>query len=230
MTWWTEDGHVTMPKPVINLMAEAAMALREQIVEEITYNDPDLHPHVGVPVFDSLDPKTQVFALAYVPRHLSEPDLPSPDLYAWNEGTAWAMFVKAGDELEIEFEFENAPDIDDDMRFRFRHLIRDALEAVDPTARRPPVRNRNLSVWMDCLDVIADHLFWDRDFLDEKKFLDLDPLGSKLLKKLTGIAQDYFSTPPPLVREEDYREADRYLRRAAGCPELQDPWDQRFLR
>ena len=230
MTWWTEDGHVTMPKPVIDLMAEAAMALREQIVEEITYDDPDLHPHVGVPVFDSLDPKTQVFALAYVLRHLSEPDLPSPDLYAWNEGTAWAMFVKAGDELEIEFEFEEVPDIDDDLRFGFRHLIRDALEAVDPTARRPPLHSRNLSVWKDCLDVIADHLFWDRDFLDEKKFLDLDPLGSKLLKKLAGIAEDYFSTPPPLVREEDYREADRYLRRAGGCPELLDPWDGEFHR
>ena len=64
MTWWTEDGHVTMPKPVIDLMAEAAMGLREEIVEEITEEDPDLHPDVGVPVFDSLDPKTQVFALA----------------------------------------------------------------------------------------------------------------------------------------------------------------------
>ena len=155
MTWWTEDGHVTMPKPVIDLMAEAAMALREQIVEEITYDDPDLHPHVGVPVFDSLDPKTQVFALAYVLRHLSEPDLPSPDLYAWNEGTAWAMFVKAGDELEIEFEFEESPDVDDDLKFRFRDLIREAVKAVDPTARRPPLRSRSLSDWTDCLEVIG---------------------------------------------------------------------------
>src|SRR6516164_9354740 len=181
MTWWTEDGHLTMPKPVIDLMAEAAMALREEIVQEITSVDPDLHPHVGVPVFDSLDPKTQVFALAYVLRHLSEPDLPSPDLYAWNEGTAWAIFVRAGDELEIEFEFEEALDVEDDLKFRFRHLIGDALKAVDPTARRPPLRSRSLSDWTDCLEVIADHLFWDRDFLDEEKYIDLDPLGSRLL-------------------------------------------------
>jgi hypothetical protein len=224
MTWWTGTGHITMPKPVIDLMAEAAMALREEIVSEITYDDPDLHPHVGVPVFDSLDPKTQVFALAYVLRHLAEPDLPSPDLYAWNEGTAWAMFVKSGDELELEFEFENDPDVDDDLKFRFRHLIREALKAIDPSARRPPIRSRNLDAWKDCLDVIADRLFWDHDFLAEEEYVDLDPLGSKVLKKLTGIAEDYFSTPPPLVREEDYREADRYLRRAAGCPELLDPW------
>jgi hypothetical protein len=78
--------------------------------------------------------------------------------------------------------------------------------------------------------LIADRIFWDRDFLDEAAFVDLDPLGSRLLKKLTGIADDYFSTPPPLVREEDYREADRYLRRAAGCPELSDPWDHKFGR
>jgi hypothetical protein len=130
-------GYVTMPKPVIDLMAEAAMALREEIVSEIQDEDPDLHPHVGVPVFDSLDAKTQVFALAYVIRHLAEPELPSPSLYAWKEGTAWAIFVKAGDELEIEFEFEKDADVDPDLRFRFRHLIREALKAVDPSARQP---------------------------------------------------------------------------------------------
>ncbi len=127
MTWWTGAGHVTMPKPVIDLMAEAAMALREEIVSEIRDEDPDLHPLVGVPVFDSLDPKTQVFALAYVLRHLAQPDLPSPSLYAWNEATAWAIFVKAGDELEIEFEFEESPDAEDDLKIRYRHLIRKAL-------------------------------------------------------------------------------------------------------
>jgi hypothetical protein len=230
MTWWTGSGHVTMPKPVIDLMAEAAMDLREEIVSEILYGDPELHPHVGVTVFDSLDPKIQLFALAYVLRHLSEPDLPSPALYAWNEGTAWAIFVKAGDELEMEFEFEESDDADDDLKFRFRHLIREGLKAVDPSARRPPLHSRNLAAWKDCLELIADHLFWDRDFLAEGEFADLDPLGSKVLKKLSGIADDYFSTPPPLVREEDYRQAYRYLRRAAGCPELMDPWDRRFGR
>jgi hypothetical protein len=230
MTWWTGDGHVTMPKPVIDLMAEAAMALREEGVIEMIHGDPEMHPHVGVPVFDSLDAKTQVFALAYVLRHLSEPDLPSPDLYAWNEGTAWAMFARAGDELEMEFEFEKDTDVDGDLKFRFRHLIREALKAVDPMARRPPLRSRNLSDWEDGLESIVDHLFWDRDFLDEPEYADLDPLDSKALKKLTGIAEDYFSTPPPLVREADYREADRYLRRAAGCPELPDPWDRKSLR
>ena len=59
MTWWTETGHATMPKAVIDLMAEAAMDLREEIVSEILYGDSELHPHVGVPVFDSLDPKTR---------------------------------------------------------------------------------------------------------------------------------------------------------------------------
>jgi len=230
MTWWTGSGHITMPKPVIDLMAEAAMTLREEIVLEISDEDPDFHPHVGVPVFDSLDPRTQVFALAYVLRHLSEPALPSPGLYAWNEGTAWAIFARAREQLEIEFEFEKDADVDAGLAFRFRRLIRQALKAVDPSARRPPLRSRNLDAWEDCLELIADRIFWDRDFLDEAAFVDLDPLGSGLLKELTGIAEDYFSTPPPLVREEDDREADRYLRRAAGCPGLMDPWDRELGR
>ncbi len=226
MTWWTGDGHVTLPKPVIALMAEAAMALREEIVEEITYDDPDLHPDVGVPVFDSLDPKTQVFALVYVLRHLSDPDLPSPVLYAWNEGTAWAMFEKAGHELGMEFEFETNPDVEDDLKFRFRRLIREALKAVDPAAESPPVRSQDLDAWKGCLDEIAEHLLWDRDFLEEKSFADLDPAQAEFFKKRARIEEGYFSTPPPLVREEDYRDADRYLRRAAGCPELLDPWER----
>ncbi len=226
MTWWTENGHVTMPQAVIDLMAEAAMALRDEIVQEIECEDPDLHPHVGVPVFDTLDPRTQVFCLAYVLRHLSDPDLPSPELYAWNEAAAWAMFVSAGDQLEIELDFEKLADVDDGPTFRFRHLIREALKAVDPSARRPALRSRRVSVWKEGLDAIADTLFWDHDFLDQEPFADLDPRGATLAKTMTGIAEDYFSTPPPLVREEDYREADRYLRRAAGCPELRDPWDR----
>jgi hypothetical protein len=100
-------------------LAEAAMALREQIVQEIYDKCPDLHAEVGVPVFDTLDPKTQVFALSDVLRHLSEPDLPSPDLYAWNEGTAYAMFVSAEDELDMEIEFEKDPEAADDLKFRF---------------------------------------------------------------------------------------------------------------
>ena len=59
MSWWTGDGHVTLPKPVIDLLAEAALALREEIVEEIIHDNPDLHVEIGVSVFDSLDPKTQ---------------------------------------------------------------------------------------------------------------------------------------------------------------------------
>jgi hypothetical protein len=226
MTWWTEDGHITLPKAVLSLLAEAAMALREEIIQEIYEADLDSHAEVGVPVFDTLDPKTQVFAIAYVLRHLSDPDLPSPDLFAWNEGTAYALFVRAEDELETEIEFEEDADTSDNLKFRTRRLIRDALEALDPTAEPPSIHCRNLDDWMDCLEAISDHLFWDRDFLEEGTFVDLDPLGSKLLKQQTGIAVDYFSTPPPLVREEDYREADRYLRQAAGCPELNDPWDR----
>jgi len=224
MTCWTGDGHITLPKAVIRLLAEAAMALREQIVQEVYDNDPDLHAEVGVPVFDALDPKIQVFALAHVLRHLSDPDLPSPDLYAWNEGTAYALFVTVEDELGTEIEFENDPDASDPLKFRIRRLIRDALKAVDPSAHCPPVRSREFDEWRYCLEELADHVFWDRDFLEEGTFADLDPLGSKWLKGQTGIAEDYFATPPPLVREEDYREADRYLRQLAGCLELPDPW------
>ena len=226
MTWRTGEGHITLPKAAIRLLAEAAVSLRDECIQEISQPDLDFHAEIGIPVFDSLDPKTQVFALAYVLRHLSDPDLPSPELHAWNEGTAYAMFVRAEDKVVTEIEFETDPATDNDFKFHMRGLIRDALTSVDPSASPPSLRCRNLEDWRDCLEAIADRLFWDRDFLDEATYADLDPLGSKWLKRQTGVADDYFSTPPPLVREEDYREADRYLRQAAGCPELNDPWDR----
>ena len=173
MSWWTGDGLVTLPKPVIDLLAEAALALREEIVEEIIHDNPDLHVEIGVPVFDSLEPKTQVFALAYVLRHLSDAGLASPELFAWNEGTAWAMFVKAGHELVMEIDLE--ADAEADTQFLFRRLIRHALKAVDPSARLRPFRSRNLDAWNGDLDEIAEHLLWDRDFLDEGTFADMHP-------------------------------------------------------
>ena len=92
MTWWTEDGHVVAPEPVIDLLVRAATGLRDEIMNEIDLEDADLQPLTGVPVFDNLDPRTRIFALAHVLEHLSEPDLPSPELHAWNEGTLWALF------------------------------------------------------------------------------------------------------------------------------------------
>ena len=67
-------------------------------------------------------------------RHLTDPELPSPDLYAWNEGTAYALFVTVEDELVTEIEFEKDPDSADGLKFRIRRLIREALKAVDPSA------------------------------------------------------------------------------------------------
>jgi hypothetical protein len=44
MTWWTGDGHITLPKAVIRLLVEAAMALREQIVQDVYDNAPTCTP------------------------------------------------------------------------------------------------------------------------------------------------------------------------------------------
>jgi hypothetical protein len=92
MTWWTEEGHVVAPKAVVDLLTQAALRLRDESLEEIRLGDPDLHPDTGVSLFDHLDPKTQIFALAYVLKHLSDPELQSPVLAAWTEATLFALF------------------------------------------------------------------------------------------------------------------------------------------
>ncbi len=64
--------------------------------------------------------------------------------------------------------------------------------------------------------MIPTSLFWDMDCLEESVFGDLDPRRAEALKDELGIDPDYFSTPPPLVREEGFLEADAYIRRIGG--------------
>jgi len=116
MTWWTEEGDVVPQRPVIDLLIGAASLLRDEITGEIELDDPGLQPLTGVPVFDGLDPKTRIFSLAHVLRHLSDPDLPSPDLYAWNEGTLWALFKKVENEITFEIQMECSPTPGDDLK------------------------------------------------------------------------------------------------------------------
>lgn len=99
--------------------------------------------------------------------------------------------------------------------------------AVGPSARCPSLLSRSLDAGEGCLDEIAEHLLWERDFLEELSFADLDPIQAESFKKRARIDDDYFSTPPLLVRDEGYQEADLFLRRIAGCPELIDPWEEK---
>lgn len=215
MTWWTEAGHVVPPEPVIDLLVDAATGLRDEIMDEIRYEDPGLQPKTGVPAFDGLDPKTRIFALAHVLRHLSDADLDSPDLYAWNEGTLWALFKRVEIDVSLEIDFETSGE-DDREKYGTRRLVLEALASYGQSVKRFSYRSRNLRLWGDHLEMIYTHLFWDMDCLEDEIFGDMEPRRADSLKDELGIDPDYYSTPPPLVREEDFLEADAYIRRVGG--------------
>lgn len=215
MTWWTEAGNVVPPNPVIDLLVNTAAGLRDEIMEEIRYEDAGLQPETGVPAFDDLDPRTRIFALVHVLRHLSDADLESPDLYAWNEGTLWALFKRVEIDISLEIEFEK-PGKDDGEKYGTRKLVLGALASYGQSVRRYSCRSRNVRLWGDHLEMIYTHLFWDMDCLDDDIFGDMEPARAEALKDELGIDPDYFSTPPPLVREEDFLEADAYLRKVGG--------------
>jgi len=211
MTWWTEEGNVVAPKPVLDLLSEAAAMQRDHIAEEIELDDPELQFSTGVRVFDELEPKTRVFAIAFVLRHLSDSDLPSPDLYAWNEGTLWALFktIEAQIAFEVEVRRTSEPE---ESRCHFRRLTLAALASYGHATKRYSHRSRNLRLWSDHLEMIYSRLFWDLDCLEDGIFNDMEPRQADALKDELGIHDEYFSEPPPLVRENDYVEADAYLK------------------
>lgn len=227
MAWRTPNRSDATPKAVISLMAEAAVELRDEILEEITGDDPELQVRLGIPVFDSLSPKTRIFCLADVLRCLSDPELTEPELYAWNEGTVWAIFSKCQGLLEMEIDEDDDDDSrtsDRDPTIRLRRLVRDALVSGDPSADAPSVRSRDLEDWRSAIEAISDGILWDRDFLDGEILADMDPRDSNGIKDRMRISEGYFTALPPLVREDEYRKADRFLRQIAGCAELSDPW------
>ena len=107
-------------------MAEAALALREEIVEEITHVTRTSTSKIDVPVFDSLDPKTQVFALVYVLRHLSIRPAVARALSPGTRGRPG--HVREGRARDGHGDRPGGADAEDDTKFLFRRLIRDALE------------------------------------------------------------------------------------------------------
>jgi hypothetical protein len=218
MTWWTEDGHIVFPKPVIDLLVEATTGLRDDIMGEIELDDPELKVETGVDVFDNLEPKARIFALAHVLRHISEPDLPSPELYAWNEGTLWALCKRVEVDVEMELDMEGSALADDEFKYRVRRLILAALAAYGHSVKRYSYRSRNLSLWLGHLESICDNLFWDSDCLADEEFGDMDPARASALKQLLGIDPQYYVVPPPVVRDEDFQKADDYIRRVGGYP------------
>lgn len=216
MTWWTEEGNIVAPPPVFDLLCAAAAVMRDHIDDELTLGGPDCQLETGVRVFDAMEPKTRIFALAFVLRHLSDPALPSPQLYAWNEGTLWALFKTVESRITCEVQFDDGSEAEE-SRCTWRRLTLAALASHGHRTRPRQCGSRNLKRWEFYLELIYDHYFWDLDCLDDDVFGDLAPVRAEVIKDEMGIDPEYFSTPPPLVREDDYREADAYLQRCGGA-------------
>lgn len=220
MAWRASSGRAVMPADVVRLMAEGAMHLRD--IGVLHDNDPDDDPDDestlgGSPSFDRLDQKSRVWAMAYVLRHLSDPELPEPGLTAWSEGIIWAIFL----ELQALVGEECSSSLETD----YRCLISAACRSVGLEAMSPRIESRDTEAWIGCLLAIADEILWDRDFLDVEEIADLAPDSSATAKRFLRIDDAYFLSLPPVVREEDYRQADRCLRAMAGQSDPRHPRD-----
>ena len=190
MTWWTQEGHIVAPKSVLDLLSEAADVLRDHIEQEIALDDPDLRFPTGVRVFDEMEPNTRRFSIAFVLLHLSDPDLPSPELCPWNEATLWALFptVESLIELEVEAGAATEPEPEpEEGRYRWRRLTLAALDSFGDSDKRPGYRSRNLSLWSDRLETISGHFFWDHDFLIAHMLRGLEPVPPEVIMNSLGL-------------------------------------------
>ena len=168
---------------------------------------------VDVPVFEHLDHRDKIFAIAIVTKALLDKTVSPPDKVAWNESTIYAVFdfIKSLVCCEVDY-----GDNIDDAKFRYywRNMILKVCKQKEIETDLTKETDDE-DAWMDCLDEIADEILFDRDWelVNTPGFLDQSPEAFVKICDQAGIADDYFiaTCPNPKGDGDDVNDAARYI-------------------
>ena len=218
--WDTSQGIRTLVGAEAHLVRELVHYLHDQILVGIEIGEPHLS---DVSVFDSLQPTQQLAMLYTVTEGLLDAQKTPPKLTATCEGTIYAVFRELETLIEAEIDFEQQG-LQSDRRLRA--LARDAWmggcqqseeHAVWADAELigrhiPNLDCTDMQQWADFVELIADHILWDRDFEFEKLVCDASPDQAELIKQQLGINNDYYSTIASDIREIDVERISEKIR------------------
>lgn len=229
--WETSQGIRTLHGAEAYLVRELVHYLHDQILVGIEIDEPHF---TNVLVFDSLQPTQQLAMLHTVAKGLLDSNAAPPKLTATCEGTIYAIFRELETLIEAEVGFEKQLTLPD---HRLRALARNAwIGGCEPSSEEAVLGNAELAdytipdldctdmeQWADFVELIADHILWDRDFEFEKLVGDASPDQAELLKRQMGIDDDYFSTVASDIREIDVQRISAQIRLLTPATELADP-------
>ena len=230
--WETSQGIRTLGGAEAYLIRELVHYLHDQILVGIEIGEPHFSE---VSVFDSLQPTQQLAMLHTVAEGLLDSAAPPPKLTAICEGTIYAIFRELETLIEAEVSFEQHHTR---PNHRLRALARDAwisgcqqssedavLGNAELTGQAiPELDCTDMDQWADFVELIADHILWDRDFEFEKLVCDASPDQAELIKQQLGINDDYYSTVASDIREIDVERISAQIRLLTPATELVSPY------
>jgi hypothetical protein len=177
---------------------------------EIESDSPEDQWSGNVAVFDALDCHQRIEQLSFVANALFRDDVPAPPLNAVNEGTVGMLFQVIGMCIETEIDAERG---ESNSEYReFRRLVLAAAIADGWPSDLPLVAETcgDQSEWDFLIEMLADAILWDDDWVDDGFIMDADPETAEARKDRLGIDDDYYLA---VVPEPSDSELDRARRR-----------------
>lgn len=189
------------------------------ITSGVDYGEPY---QTGVAMFDALQPTQQMAILHEVAHGLLDEQTPLVELTAVREATVYAIFCELESLVEIEIDLSQGSQTDVDTRERIlrscehfenqRSQWDDELEPTQAVDFDPPALHcDDIQQWSRVIELLADQVLWDRDFLLEEAFADHDPQKVKAIKRYMGINEDYFAVAAPDADSQQYLQLHREL-------------------
>ena len=176
----------------------------------------------GIKAFDNLRKPERLALLAQVARGLHDKDESCTDLTVLTDSTIADVFrqIRYLVEVEIDAQRKGWDNYFTDRASRPRQLVLAAIREVHPTRETPlpQAESDDLVEWFSLISFMLDQILDDRDYLAADMFLDMDPAGSRSLKKQLGISEDYFTATQPDAALEGLEAARIALRRICGRP------------
>ena len=230
--WETSQGIRTLGGAEAYLVRELVHYLHDQILVGIEIGEPHFS---DVSVFDSLQPTQQLAMLHTVAEGLLDSSKAPPKLTATCEGTIYAIFRELETLIEAEVGFEQQLA---KSSHRLRALARDAwiggcqqsneknvLGNAELTGTNiPDLKCTDMEQWTDFVELIADHILWDRDFQFENIVGDASPDQAEVIKRQLGINNDYYSTIANDIREIDVERISAKIRLLTPATERIGPY------
>lgn len=219
MTWNTNFGKRVLEGAEAKFYLHILQSAVEFSQEAVEFDNVEVI--TGDRIFDSASFEQRVVLWHRCLEALLKPEVPVPPLTNVLEAAAYFPFAWLTQRVEDEIAFANCVEEDGDP-FYWRRLIWETLNALgmlkvleaefeeEEDILPIKVKCEDSLEWDNCIDELADRIFWDRDWQVTYNHPQLLDGIEKEFANQTGISEDYVQNRLPKVTQA---EADAALQK-----------------